>query len=133
MGLPGGRYDPDDPDLLHTAIRETLEEVGVSLTPAQLLGGLDDVAPRTPTPVRVRVRPFVFALTDRPALALSDEVARAIWVDVEELLRPGTYRPYSLHLRGEDRTFPAYHIGEHVVWGLTERILTPLLEAIENR
>jgi len=29
--FPGGRRDPDDPDLLHTALRELKEECGVRL------------------------------------------------------------------------------------------------------
>ena len=33
MALPGGRYEPKDPDLLGTALRETVEEVGVALKP----------------------------------------------------------------------------------------------------
>ena len=31
MALPGGRRDPSDPSLRQTAIRETLEEVGLDL------------------------------------------------------------------------------------------------------
>ncbi|MCA9639821.1 MAG: NUDIX domain-containing protein, partial [Myxococcales bacterium] len=32
MAFPGGRHDPTDPDLLTTARRETLEEVGLDLS-----------------------------------------------------------------------------------------------------
>src|SRR5258706_13265424 len=43
MALPGGHAHPSDVDLLHTARRETLEEVGIDLTDAELLGRLDEV------------------------------------------------------------------------------------------
>jgi len=132
MGLPGGRHDPGDPDLLATARRETLEEVGVALGDARLLGPLDDVAPRTPVPKLVLVRPFVFALSERPPLSLSGEVAEAMWAEVAELRRAETYREIRLLLRGEERTFPAYHLGPHAVWGLTERIITPLLQLLDS-
>ena len=33
-------------------------------------------------------------------------------------------------LRGEKRTFPAYALGERVIWGMTERILTPFLDLV---
>src|SRR5439155_1604605 len=38
VALPGGRHEPSDPDLLATAIRETLEETGVDLSRAECLG-----------------------------------------------------------------------------------------------
>ena len=130
MGLPGGRHAAGDRNLLDTAIREAREEVGIVLEPSSLLGPLDDVSPRTPTVQAVVVRPYVFAVPSRPPLILSDEVAQAIWVEVGWLRAAETYRPYALRLREEERTFPAYYLGEHVVWGMTERILTSLLELV---
>jgi 8-oxo-dGTP diphosphatase len=35
--LPGGRRDPDDPDILHTALRELAEECGIELSRDHLL------------------------------------------------------------------------------------------------
>src|SRR5688572_15001632 len=43
IAFPGGRRDPGDPNLLATAMRETLEEVGIDLSRAKLLGRLPDV------------------------------------------------------------------------------------------
>ncbi len=77
IAFPGGRREPRDADLLDTAIRETHEEIGVDLTAAERLGVLDDLYPRTPLLPPVVVRPFVFALTARPAFALSAEVQAA--------------------------------------------------------
>jgi len=127
MGLPGGRFQADDEDLLATAIRETREELSLTLDPASLLGVLDDVSPKTPIPRPVVVRPFIFATDGRPALRPNDEVALVLWVPLTELRKAGVYREARIRIRGEDRLFPAYHLGDHVVWGLTERILTPLL------
>ena len=128
MGMPGGRRDTADPDLLATARRETLEEVGLDPKESAHLGRLDDVSPRTPTATPVVVRPYVFTLDRRYHLTLNAEVAFAIWVDLSELRRPDIYRPVTLQLRGQSRSFPAYHLESGVVWGLTERILTPLLD-----
>lgn len=128
MGLPGGRHHPSDTDLLATAVRETEEEVGLRLSSRAMIGQLDDLAPLTPTPVPVLVRPFVFALAQRPILEANQEVALSVWVPWAELQEPGNYRPASLVVRGEPRTYPAFHLGPHLVWGLTERILTPLLD-----
>lgn len=130
IAFPGGRQEASDPDLLTTAIRETREETGVDLTAAERLGVLDDLYPRTPTLPPVIVRPFVFALTARPPLLPSDEVQRAFWVPLAHFTEPGVQREVALTLRGAKRTFPAYLVGDgenDVMWGMTERILTPFL------
>lgn len=131
IGLPGGRQNPRDSDLLATAAREAAEEVGIVLDQRECIGVLDDVAPRTPVLPPVAVRPFVFALSERPPLTLNPEVASTHWVELERLREPSAIRPYSLTVRGEPRTFPAYHIDELVVWGMTERILSCFFEVVE--
>ncbi len=127
VALPGGRYEPEDRDLLTTAIRETGEETGVDLSRAERLGALDDLYPRTPTLPPVRVRPFVFTIPVAPPLVISDEVERAFWVPLARLAEPTVRREVKLIVRGEPRIFPAYDLGEEVIWGMTERILTPFL------
>ena len=133
VALPGGRHEPADPDLRVTAIRETREETGVELGGAEPLGVLDDLYPRAPTLPPVRVRPYVFALSGAPRLVPSNEVDRAFWVPLSRLGEPGVRRELKLFLRGEERIFPAYDLGEDVIWGMTERILTPFLELIGSR
>jgi 8-oxo-dGTP pyrophosphatase MutT (NUDIX family) len=129
IAFPGGRYERGDPDLLATAIRETREETGVDLGHAERLGSLDDLYPRTATLPPVVVRPFVFALDRRPppGLVPSAEVERAFWLPLVRLGEPGVRREITLKLRGVERTFPAYLVDDEVIWGMTERILTPFI------
>lgn len=131
MGLPGGRREAADPDLLATALRETREELGLDLAGAPLAGTLDDLAPSTPVLPPVIVRPYVF-LPKVPLreFRISPEVQYARWAGLDELVAPGTYRPYTFEHRGLRLTRPAYHLGGDVVWGMTERILTPLLRLL---
>lgn len=127
MGLPGGRSGAGDLDLLQTAIRETREEVGIDLSPAELIGALDDVAPRSPHLPPLMVRPFVFLLPRRPVVIPNAEVAAHLWVELEALLQPDAYRPVTIQLGTAAREFPAYHVSPIPVWGMTERILAPLV------
>jgi 8-oxo-dGTP pyrophosphatase MutT (NUDIX family) len=130
VAFPGGRHDLEDADLLATAIRETREETGVELSDAERLGVLDDLYPRTPTLPPVRVRPFVFALPARRSLVASVEVERAFWVPLARIVDPSVRRDVKLLVGGVERVFPAYDLGEDVIWGMTERILTPFLQLL---
>lgn len=132
MAFPGGRWSAGDPDLLTTARRETLEEVGVDLAGAELLGTLDDIAPRTTLLPPIIVRPFVFRVPDRAPLSPNHEVAGAYWTDLARLEKPGVYGPFWYDAGGTRLELPAYHLPEGTVWGMTERILTPLLELVRG-
>ena len=131
IAFPGGRRDPDDAGLLATAIRETREEIGVDLSSAERLGVLDDLHPRTPFLPPVVVRPFVFALTELPEITLSVEVQDAFWVPFRALEAPGVRGEIRIdHLGIPPRTLPAYRLGNRTIWGMSERILTPLVSLI---
>ena len=131
IAFPGGRRDPGDADLLATAIRETGEEVGVDLSSAERLGVLDDLYPRTPVLPPVVVRPFVFALTARPTIVVSSEVQDAFWVSFRALQGPGVASTVTVDHPGiPRRVLPAYTLGNHTIWGMSERILTPLISLV---
>jgi 8-oxo-dGTP pyrophosphatase MutT (NUDIX family) len=132
MALPGGRREPEDPDLLATVIRETREEVGIELLTEQLLGSLDDVVPRTPVLPPVAVQPFIFLLPARPSLVLNPEVAAAQWVTIANLLQPGGYHLASLEIAGQKREVHAYRLDDAIVWGMTERILSSLFQLLRG-
>lgn len=132
MALPGGRRDPEDDDLLATALRETQEEVGVSLSREALVGALADVVPRTPTLPPVAVRPFVLAVPRRPTLILNPEVAAAAWVNLADLLRPEAHQQVYLDVQGQSREVSAYVVEAGVVWGMTERVLTEFIEQFKS-
>jgi 8-oxo-dGTP pyrophosphatase MutT (NUDIX family) len=133
MGLPGGRREPADEDLVATAIRETGEELGVRLDRTMLISALDDVHPRSRVASPFLVRPFLFSLPTRQPLTLSDEVATAEWLPIARLLDPVTYQTMTLTVGGESRTVPGYSLdADRFIWGMTERVLTPVLEVLRT-
>lgn len=133
MALPGGKWSAQDSTLLETAIRETREEVGIDLHSAELIGQLDDQRPGSQRLPRIGVRPFVFHLDNVPRTMHSPEVADSLWVPMSVLRSPATRRESDIFVEAGWRRFPSYVVGPHVVWGLTERILTWLFGLVDHQ
>ena len=128
VAFPGGRHEPQDATLEDTAVRETLEELGVDVRAhGRVLGTLDDLAPRTPVLPPILVRPYVAVLDTDVAIAPTHEVAFAFWVPLRALLDPATEVEATVVVRGAERRVPSYRHGDHTIWGMTERILRQLL------
>jgi 8-oxo-dGTP pyrophosphatase MutT (NUDIX family) len=132
MAFPGGRMEPADPDARRAAERETEEEVGVSLEPAEYLGRLDDLEGRhAGRPAGLVVSAHVYHLPLPPAVVPNEEEVReAFWFPVTELLDPERHVGYALPGGVE---FPGILVGRperHIVWGLTYRFLEVLLRAV---
>jgi len=124
MALPGGHAQPEDANLLETARRETLEEVGIDLASAELLGLLDDVSPMRSS--EMAVRPFVFWLGEKPEAQLSAEVAEVVWVGLDDLASDALRSTSEVQVQGAALRVPAYVIEERVVWGMTFHLLEQL-------
>ena len=135
MALPGGRWEPGDLGLQHTATRETREETGVDLrTEGVELGRLEEVQPANPQLPIERIAPFAFAVPpETEAVVASHELDSVHWVPIDLLARPETASSTRIHFSGFSKSFPSYHVvGEHV-WGLTHRILTGFLDAYRSQ
>lgn len=129
VACPGGRMEPGDRDLAHTATRETWEETGIDLTlVGKILGTLDDISPRTPVLPPVIVRPFVAAVPSKVEIVPSPEVAAAFWVPLSALRERSSWGTGMVNVRGVDREVSTFTHGDYMVWGLTERVLQQLLE-----
>ena len=126
MAFPGGKVEPQDADLKVTAERECWAEVGVSLTDkAQYLGALSVL--QHP---RLSVAAFVYYLSERPSLNCNDkEVADYFWIPLLKLSRAerGVVR-YTLN-KGE-QSFPAIHLLEVPIWGISLSFLDQLLKRV---
>ncbi|HEY3934512.1 MAG TPA: CoA pyrophosphatase [Gemmatimonadales bacterium] len=126
LALPGGRRQSGDAGLLDTAIRETAEETGIVLERACRVAELDDLVPRTPTLPPIVVRPFVFLLAVAAKPGLSSEVVQSMWVPFDRLTRSGMVTR-TVEVRGVARDVEGYQLAAGFLWGMTERIVTPVL------
>jgi 8-oxo-dGTP pyrophosphatase MutT (NUDIX family) len=134
VALPGGRQEPGDATLLHTAIRETREEVGVDIAGRGLvLGVLDELGPSTPRLPPLTILPHVAVIEREVPLTLSHEVAEAFWVPMARLRDPAASREVDLDLATGVRRVRSLSYQEHIIWGLTERILRQFFALLDAR
>jgi 8-oxo-dGTP pyrophosphatase MutT (NUDIX family) len=121
LAFPGGRKDLTDTDLLHTAVRETWEEIGVHLDPQrQLLGKLDPLTARGARLPGLVIEPFVFEVPHRDVFAIdTTEVAQAFWVPIGPLTRGERNTSVDIQRDGSRYKLPGYQVGQQVLWGMT--------------
>jgi 8-oxo-dGTP pyrophosphatase MutT (NUDIX family) len=129
MALPGGRRAAVDTDLAQTALRETREELGITIREDAVLGALDDVHPRSTRLPSIIVAPYVVVVPEDVTLVPDPrEVETALWVPISALRDPAAVSELVLELGDFTRTFPSIVYREYTIWGLTHRILTQFLE-----
>jgi 8-oxo-dGTP pyrophosphatase MutT (NUDIX family) len=126
--FPGGRRDPDDPDLLHTALRELAEECGICLSREHSETGLPPVLARRRTGPFVLVAPFVFGVdVELPTVVDHREAVEAVWVPLSTWCDPAKHSLRSVPGLPGDWLFPAMDLNGVPVWGFTYRLATDWL------
>ncbi len=126
ISFPGGRREPEDPDLLATALRESREEIGLLADAVEVIGALQ---PTSTFVTSYSIYPFVGLV---PAgsrwTAQATEVAEVIELPLPAL-RAG-YARRQISRRGVPIRTDTYVVDDHLIWGATARILTDLLERV---
>ena len=122
IAVPGGEVDRHDTNLQATAMREFLEEMGVSIADESVVGCLSE---RYIPPSKFAVTPFVACLDSEPVWQLdTKEVAALLKADVNALAHPDALKQTSIPLRqGAALRLPAFEVEGHVVWGATALFL----------
>lgn len=131
ISFPGGAHDASDPDLWHTARRETWEEIGVAVDHIELLGQLDEMV----TISDFLVRPFVGRITEPgpyPFAHSEVEVAEILEVPLAHLQDIVNFEEVVQEWQGGQRMAYAYRFGDHLIWGATARILKQFLDLIKT-
>jgi 8-oxo-dGTP pyrophosphatase MutT (NUDIX family) len=125
VGFPGGGYEPQDTDLVATALREAQEEIGVPPGEVQLLGRL---SPLYIPPSNYSVQPTLGWMDHRPDFHIDPhEVALLIEAPLVEFLHPGNRRAEVWQLRDRSAEVPFFQVRDQIIWGATAMILSELL------
>lgn len=123
IAFPGGHKSRKDRTFWDTVVRETSEEIGIKLGEHEMLGVLPLVYSRTRP---VLVAPFVFQLKSEVTIRLNEEVAESFWIPLGELSRIEATQS-EVHVQDRKLMVDSYVYDGHVIWGLTFRIISILL------
>ena len=124
ISFPGGMADEGDRDIVHTALREADEELGIGAPLVDIRGMLDDLA----VPSGFIITPVVGVLKELPPLTPNSyEVAEAFTVPFEFFCNPANGRSEFREFRGGKREVWFYQHGEHNIWGATAMIVRSLI------
>jgi 8-oxo-dGTP pyrophosphatase MutT (NUDIX family) len=128
IAFPGGKWEPNDPSLQHTALRETHEEIGLPPSSIQLIGTLPAVLSSS----GFRMEPHVGIIPPSPICNPDPgEIAQVLSIPLYALLSQ------PLHIkfwRGQGSFwYPVFSFPppdssvSNDIWGATARILRSLL------
>jgi 8-oxo-dGTP pyrophosphatase MutT (NUDIX family) len=126
IGFPGGKPEAEDLDLQHTALRETMEEIGVQPEAIQIITSLSEVYI---PPSNYNVFPFIGITNETPDFKLQiSEVESVIEVSLKSLMNPKhqIITPVKTSY-GLSVSVPAFNFNGHIVWGATAMILTEII------
>lgn len=130
ISFPGGRAEPDDKDLIETALREAKEEVGIDPSRISVLGTLTPLF----IPVSNMLVTPVLGWTDvRPEFKIqTEEVVFLIDGDLAKFLEPSIIKIKQFEVRGEMRDLKYFDYKGYVIWGATAMMLNELLVIIKR-
>ena len=128
ISFPGGKKDDTDESLLATALRESLEEIGLESKSVEILGELDEE--RTIVSDHI-ISPFVGVIPYPYPSSLSTwEVAELVEVPLKALLNRDNLKEETITEKGISTLSYSYYIEDRIIWGATARIMKRFLERV---
>jgi 8-oxo-dGTP pyrophosphatase MutT (NUDIX family) len=127
ISFPGGKLDDSDSDILETALRETREEIGLTITRDQVIGQLDSVVTLNSG---FLILPFVSVIDKIPELSPNSEVEKIFHIPLEPFLKTMARDPDPTHnIIQEMYTFEYQN---QIVWGASARILKQIQSDVKS-
>lgn len=131
ISFPGGKSEKTDTNVIHTALRETKEEIGIESNDISILGMLSELYV---PPSNFIIYPVVGMLKDQPVFIPDiNEVAHIIEVPFNFFLNKMAVGNYHVSTYdGSNYKVPGFMVGTNLIWGATAMILSELIVVVNN-
>ena len=124
VAFPGGRRDPEDSDLVHTALREAQEEIGLPPGLVEMVAPLSTLVSRH----GIQVTPYVGVVPDFVEYQPNDgEIAAVFAVPLTFFRADPRETTHRIDYLGRSWYVPSYRFGEYKIWGLTAIMVVELV------
>ena len=126
ISFPGGKVEPEDDGPVGAALREAHEEVRIVPQSVQIVGGLDAVR----SPAGFVVQPVVGIVCGDNGLAglVADpgEVDLIFTLPLSHIINPDNFRLVPRQTNGRRNDYWIVEHDDHLIWGLSARVLNDL-------
>ncbi len=113
VAFPGGRRDPEDRDLMHTALREAEEEVGLAPGMVEVIGPLSSLI----SVHGIHVTPYVGIVPDYVEYRANDaEIASVFSVPLSFFCQDPREVTHRIDYQGQSWYIPSYRYGEYQIF-----------------
>jgi len=127
VAFPGGRRDPEDPDLVFTALRVAHEEIGLPPGLVEVIGPLSPLVSKH----GIRVTPYVGVIPDFVEYQPNDgEIAAVFSVPLDFFRQDSREHTHRIDYQGRSWYVPSYRFGEYKIWGLTAIMIVELMNVL---
>ena len=127
VAFPGGRRDPEDFDLIATALRESEEEIGLPSGSVEVLGPLSTLVSRH----GIEVTPYVGLVPDYVEYQTNAaEIASVFSVPLAFFRDDPREMTHRIDYLGKSWYVPSYRYGEYQIWGLTAIMVVELVNLL---
>ncbi|MGE5679301.1 MAG: NUDIX hydrolase [Bacillota bacterium] len=130
LAFPGGKYEERDISFMHTALRETEEEIGLKSSNINVLAQLPVLETLG---TGYRIHPFLARIRPLKEWTIQEsEVAEVLEVNLNELMEPGYHLEEMMKFDQWPKPvkIPYYKVGNYKLWGASYKILHPLLPCL---
>ena len=127
IAFPGGKISNEDYDLLDTAIRETNEETGITITREQIIGQLKPV---TTLNSGFTILPFVCIIDEINELIPNSEVEEFLKIPLDSFLQTLANDSNPEHNSIQEMYVLTFK--NNVIWGATARMIKQITEKLTN-
>ncbi len=133
VSFPGGKVEESDKDIIHTALREAEEEVGVLMSDVEVLGQISELYI---PPSNFWVYPTIGFCAERPNFVIDpNEVAHIIEVPISYLLQDEIVGSKKVPMSAQKSIMmevPVYQIYDHTIWGATAMMISEFLTLVKE-